>query len=97
MYEMSNDELSDIAINVLERHAPLKYKYVRANEGPFMNKELRKAVMLRSKLRNWFNMNKSDSAKVAYKKQRNICTNLFRKAKSDYYSNLNPCSITDNK
>ena len=97
MYEMSNDEFLDITINVLERHAPLKYKYVRANDGPFMNKELRKAVMLRSKLRNRFNRVKTDSAKAAYKKQRNICTNLFRKAKLDYYSNLNPRSITDNK
>ena len=94
---MSNDEFSDIATNVFERHAPLKYKYVRANGGPFMNKELRKAVMLRSKFRNKFNRNKSVSTKVAYKKQRNLCTNLFRKAKLHYYSNLNPSSITDNK
>ena len=39
----------------------------------------------------------TESAKIAYKKQRNICTNLFRKAKSDYYSNLDPRNITDNK
>ena len=95
--EMSNDNFIEIVDKVLLRHLPLKHKYVRANDSPFMNKELRKAVMLRSKLRNKFNKHKTDSAKVAYKKQRNICTNLFRKAKSDYYSNLNPCSITDNK
>ena len=53
--------------------------------------------MLRSKLRNRFRKYETESAKVADKKQRNICTNLFRKAKSDYYSNLNPNSITDNK
>ena len=43
-----------------------------ANESPFMNKELRKAVMLRSTLRNGFYQNKTIAAKVAYKKQRNI-------------------------
>ena len=97
MYDMSNDEFIDIVVDILQRHEPLKYKYVRANDGPFMNKELRKAVMVRSKLRNNFNRNKTDSAEVAYKMQRNKCINLFRKAKSDYYSNLNPHSITDNK
>ena len=97
IYEMSNDEFSDIATNIFERHVPLKYKYIRANEGPFMNKELRKAVMLRSKFRNIFNRSKSESDKIAYKTQRNLCTNLFRKAKLYYYSNLNPSSITDNK
>ena len=94
---LSNDNFIEIVDNLLLRHLPLKYQYVRANDSPFMNKELRKAVMLRSRLRNIFNKNKTDSAKAAYKKQRNICTSLFRKAKSDYYSNLNTNSITDNK
>ena len=70
----------------------LKSKYVTANEGLFMDKELRKTAMLRSKLRNSFNQNKTDAAQVAYKKQRNISTNLLRKTKSDYCSN-----ITDKK
>ena len=52
MYEMTNDEFIDIVNNVLERHAPWKYNYLRANEAPFMNKELRKAVMLCSKFLN---------------------------------------------
>ena len=53
--------------------------------------------MLRSKLRNIFNKNKTDANNASYKKQRNVCTNLFRIAKSLYYSNLNPCNITHNK
>ena len=97
IYEMSNDEFSGIASNLFDKHVPLKYKYIRANEGPFMNKELRKAVMLRSKFRNIFNRSKSELDKIAYKTQRNLCTNLFRKAKLHYYSNLNPSNITDNK
>ena len=95
--EMSNDEFIVTANNILSKHLPLKYKYVRANDSPFMTKELRKAVMLRSRLRNRFNRFKTATAEVAYKRQRNICINLLRKAKSDYYGNLNPCSITDNK
>ena len=33
----------------------------------------------------------------AYKKQRNVCVNLFRKAKKEYYSTLNPSVVADNK
>ena len=84
-------------MDILEGHAPSKYKYVRANEGPFMNKEIRKAIMLRSHLLNIFNKEKTISARVAYKVQRNICTNLLGNAKLHYYSNLKPSSITGNK
>ena len=34
---------------------------------------------------------------MEYNKQRNKCTNLFRKAKRDYYRKLRPASVTDNK
>ena len=42
IHEMPNDEFVYIFMDILERHAPLKYKYVRANEAPFMTKEIRK-------------------------------------------------------
>ena len=43
---------------VLDKHAPVKKKYVRANDKPFMTRALRKAVMLRSRLRNRYNKNR---------------------------------------
>ena len=95
--EISNDEFVRIFMGVFEKHAPLKQKYVRANQGPFMTKELRKAVMTQSRLRNKFNQFKTKSSELEYKKQRNLCTYLFRKAKRDYYSALNPTCVTDNK
>ena len=84
-------------MNILNNHAPIKLKYIRANDGPFMNKTLRKEVMIRSKLKNICNKKKTCASHLAYKKQRNYCTNLFRKAKRDFYSNLNPSLISDNK
>ena len=39
---------------IFNKHAPMKRKYFRANEAPFMTKELRKAIMKRSRLRNKF-------------------------------------------
>ena len=59
---------------VIERHAPLKQKNIRANQAPFMNKELQKAIMLRSKLRNRLNKLKTEQANMEYKRQRNLCT-----------------------
>ena len=78
---------------IFDKHAPIKYKYLRANDGPFMTKILRKEVILRSKLRNIYNKEKSDESNKAYKRQRNLCTKLVRKAKKDFYGNLNPSLI----
>ena len=94
---MSNDEYVNVFTNIFDKHAPLKQKYLRANHGPFVTKDLRKACMLRSRLRNKFIETKTRPAEVAYKKQRNICTQICRKAKKDYYGNLKTSSIMDNK
>ena len=40
-----------IFLMVLEKHAPMKQKIVRANDKPFMTKVLRKAIMRRSFLK----------------------------------------------
>ena len=94
---MSNDEYVNVFTNIFDKHAPLKQKYLRANHGPFVTKELRKAGMLRSRLRTKFIKTKTKYAEVAYKKQRNICTQICRMAKKDYYGNLKTSSIMDNK
>ena len=97
IFQISNDAFVEICMDIFSKHAPLKFKYVRANQGPFMTTKLRKAVMTRSKLRNILNKDKNIAAISAYKRQRNLCTSLFRKAKRDYYSNLNPTCVSDNK
>ena len=84
-------------MGVLNKHVPLKTKIIRANNAPFMNKNMRKLVMTRSRLKNKFNKEPSVENERAYKKQRNACVNLFRKAKKEYYSSLNPSIIADNK
>ena len=38
-------------LNELNKHAPLKKKFLRHNNNPFMTKDLRKQIMVRSKLR----------------------------------------------
>ena len=36
------DDFENIFMNVLDKYAPIKLKYLRANDGPFMNKKLRR-------------------------------------------------------
>ena len=66
---------------VLDKHAPVKKKYVRANDKPFMTRALRKATMLRSRLRNNFNEDRTAENWDKFCKQRNSCVKLFRKEK----------------
>ena len=55
MYKSNNEMYSTftkVFRLVLDKHAPLKVKKVRGNQGPFMTKELSKAIMNKSKIRN---------------------------------------------
>ena len=78
---MSLDKLQQTFMNVLDTHAPMKRKYTRANQAPFMNKFLQKAVMNRPRLKNKYLRNKTSENWEAYKKQRNTCVYIFRKGK----------------
>ena len=82
---------------ILNKHAPIKTKKVRANNSPNMNKTLSKAIMNRSRLKNKFQKNPNYLNKLRYKQQRNYCVNLTRRVKKQYYSNLDITNVTDNK
>ena len=74
----------------LNMYAPLKKKYIRGNNSPFMNRVLSKEIMKRSSLKNKFLKSKS----VADKK--NCCVFLFRGTKRQYYENLDSKKVADN-
>ena len=60
------------SVNVtLEKQAPIKKRYARANQAPYTNKKLSKEIMKRSHLRNKFLNTTSDLDQKAYNKQRN--------------------------
>ena len=85
---MSYEDFHKIFMSILDNHAPMKKKTVRGNNAPFMTKALSKEVMRRSKLKNNFNKNPTEENRSLYKKQRNMCVNLLRKEKRNYYNNL---------
>ena len=86
-----------ISLDALNKHAPRKKKHARGNQMPFFNKELSKAIMTRTKLRNIFLQNRSEENRIRYTKQRNFCVSLLRKTKKRYYENLNEKFVVDNK
>ena len=91
------DEFKEVYMKVLNLHAPMKKKFVRGNNAPFMNKTLSQAFMHRSKLKNKFNKNPTEENKNSYKKQRNYCVSLLKKEKKKYYNNLDIKIFEDNK
>ena len=62
-----------------------------------MNKNLVNAHRKRTRLRNKFLKNRTESKRVYYNKQRNFCVCLLRKTKKDYNGNLNEKDVIDNK
>ena len=96
-HDVSCEEFKSLLLMILNKHAPMKTKYIRVNNSPFMNKELSKAIMVRSRLRNKSLKLKTEDARIAYKKQRNVCVSLLRKTKKNFYELLNPGLISDNK
>ena len=68
----------------------LKKRYIRYNDKTFINNEISKTTMTRSRLRNRF-------LKKLFFNQRNKCILLLRKSKKDYFENLIEKNITDNK
>ena len=74
----------------LEKHAPTKIKIIRGNNKPFMNKDLRKAISTRTKLKNIYNKTQDPIDYQRFKKQRNFVKVLNFKTKRAYFKNLKP-------
>ena len=87
----------NIVFETLNLHAPLETKYLRANHSSFISKDLSKAIMHRSKLRNQFLKLQTHESRLRYNKQRNLCVTLLRKAKKKHYTDLKMPNINDNK
>ena len=54
-YDVNNidyENFYEIVLSILNAHAPLKKKHLRANHASFVTREFRKAVMKRARLRN---------------------------------------------
>ena len=96
--DLNNAELTKFHnkfLPVLNKHAPIKYKYIRGNISSYMTKYLRKEIMLHSRLCNKFLMTKPEESKQLYNKQRNLCVTLLLKAKTNYFAELDNGILKD--
>ena len=75
-------------IKVLNTHASKKVKILRGNHKPHYYKNLRKAIMKRSRLKNKAKRTKAPIDIVNYKKQRNLVVSLNRQAKYKYFNEV---------
>ena len=75
----SYENFEQAFLALLNKHAPYESKKIRANQVPFMIKNLRKAIMKRSQLKTkYFKTNTAQSFQL-YKKQNNFCSKLYQK------------------
>ena len=62
-----------------------------------MTKGLRKAIMRRSELETKYDKHRDIQSLRQYKKQKNLCSKLYKKERKKYYSRLNIKDIIDCK
>ena len=91
------DAFENLVLHTVDKLAPIKQKDIRGNQSAFMNKDIHKAKMRRTRLRNRFLKEPTPVDRLAYKKQRNYCVSLMHENKKQIYQSLNVNRITDNK
>ena len=91
------DLFSDIFRTILDHHAPLKTKTIRGNQAKFMTKELSKSIMNRSRFKNRYLKWLSHEDFLAYKKAKNLCNSLNKKAKKTYFEKATENRIMGSK
>ena len=80
----------------LDKHAPQKKHIIRGNNKPHISKTLRKAIMVRSKLKNIYNHSRNISDLRKYKKQRNYVADLNKQEKKKFLRNASTNSDEKN-
>ena len=66
--EKGLDVFSEICTYVLDKHAPQRKRYLRSNHKPFINNEISKALVTRTRLRNRFLKNRSTRNRYLFRK-----------------------------
>ena len=91
------EEFETKFIEVLEKHAPLKKKTLRANNAPYMTKNLRKAMMKRTELATRYNKTRNIEDYHNFRKQRNFVNRLYKKERKKYFNSLDKNDIENVK
>lgn len=76
---------NSLFLDITNKHAPIKTKFLKKPSAPFINSALRKAILKRNMLYNKYAKNKTSQNWNAYKKMRNFCVSLRRKSIRHYF------------
>ena len=87
----------NVFIDVLNRHASIKKKVIRANHAPYVTKALRKAIMKRSQSEKIYFKKRTRESFKKYKKQKNYCSRLYKRDRKSFFESIDSSKITDNK
>ena len=79
-------------MSILEEHAPLKEKLLRANQTPYVTKALRKTIVRIS----YFRTPTTPSSLKKFKKK-HYCSKLYKKDRKAYFDKINKKKVSDNK
>ena len=77
--DLEFDIFKAVLNEAIQKHAPTKQRYVRANQALSLNKTINKEIMKKSRLSNKFLNTKSDIDRKAYNTQCNLCVSLIRR------------------
>ena len=97
MYRDKFSAFTNVFRYALDKHASFKTKTIRGNHPPFMNKNLSKAIMNRSRLRSKYLKWLSSENFMEYKKTKAICNSLNKSAKKAYFAGILRKGFVSNK
>ena len=90
-------QFEDTFLSVLNMHAPLKKKLLRANHSQYVIKALRKAILRKSKVEKTYFKKQTYESLKAYKKQKNYCSKLYKKERKKFFDILSTSVVSVNK
>ena len=92
------DLFKNLFKTIVDQHAPLKIEFIHGTHAPFMNKELSKAIMHKSKLHNMHKKLKTKESWEAFKRQQNKCVSIEHKNICSHFTELaGKCGNCNNK
>ena len=96
MEEKKYENFQEAVMTSYDSVSSEKQRTLRANDKPYVTKEMRKAIMHRSLLQNRKFMCGTEESKAAFKRQKNYCNRLYKRERRDHYNKLDLKNITDN-
>ena len=84
--------LNDAMVKALDKHAPFKKRVMRGNHKPHVSRSLRKAIMLRSRLKNKYNKTRNPADFENYRRQRNLVVKLNKSEKRRFFEKVSKSS-----